>query len=146
LTQKLRQMCKCRLFKCRLFKCSRGTAILEFALTAPLFLMFLFAIMEFGRIAFTQGVLLYAAQDATRYAVVNYGATNDQIKTQVLNHIVTLNPAQITALVVTGPIDTTDKTQLVTVQISYQFQFLLPLVPSTPIILTGSSKGFISQA
>lgn len=127
-------------------RCSRGTGVVEFALTAPIFLLFLFTIMEFGKIAFTQGILMYAAQEATRYAIVNYGATTDQIKTQVLNHIVTLNPAQITALVVTGPIDPADKTQLVTVQISYQYQFIFPLVPNTPFVMTGSSKGFITAA
>lgn len=127
-------------------RCRKGSGVVEFALTAPIFLLFLFAIMEFGRIAFTQGVLMYAAQEATRYAIVNYGASADQIKQQVLNHIVTLNPAQITALVVTGPIDPTDKTQLVTVQISYQYQFVFPLVPNTPFVMTGSSKGFITAA
>jgi Flp pilus assembly protein TadG len=127
-------------------RCRKGSGVVEFALTAPIFLMFLFAIMELGRIAFTQGILMYAAQEATRYAIVNYGATTDQIKQQVLNHIVTLNPNQITALVVTGPIDPTDKTQLVTVEIDYQYQFVFPLVPSTPFVMSGSSKGFITAA
>ena len=127
-------------------RCSKGAGMVEFALTAPIFLMFLFALMELGRIAFTQGILMYAAEEATRYAIVNYGATSDQIKQEVLNHIVTLNPGQITALVVTGPIDPTDKTQLVTVQIDYRYQFVFPLLPSTPFVMSGSSKGFITAA
>jgi Flp pilus assembly protein TadG len=49
----------------------RGSTAVEFALVAPLIIVMLFGIFEFGRALWTQGVLDYAVEEASRCASVN---------------------------------------------------------------------------
>lgn len=50
---------------------NRGASALEFALTAPAFLLFIFGIIEFGLLLWTQIGLQQAAEMAARCASVN---------------------------------------------------------------------------
>ena len=52
---------------------SEGNMAVEFAIIAPTLLLFLFGLIEFSRYAYTQSSLNFAAQDATRFAVVRGG-------------------------------------------------------------------------
>lgn len=49
----------------------RGVALIEFAIVAVIFFMFLFAIIEYARLIFVRQVLINAAREGARYAVVN---------------------------------------------------------------------------
>ncbi len=124
------------------FKSESGAIVVEFALIAPILFSMTFGIVEFGRAAFTQGVLLYAAEEATRYAIVNYDATTDQVKAVAESKFLLIDPAKITSFSVTAPIDPDDQTRLITVSLAYQFDFLLPI---SSITLTSNSKGFITE-
>ena len=71
---------------------SRGQALTEFALIAPIFFFTMFAIIEFGRAVYTIQMLNNAAREGARYAIVHgaaglppsgpfpasFGATNSQ--------------------------------------------------------------------
>lgn len=59
---------------------SRGQALVEFALVAPLFFLLLFGIVEAGRFIFYYEVLNNATRDGARYAIVN-GASSLYRKT-----------------------------------------------------------------
>jgi hypothetical protein len=48
----------------------RGATVLEFALTLPLFLMFLLGILDFSRLLYTYNGAAEATRAAARYAVV----------------------------------------------------------------------------
>jgi Flp pilus assembly protein TadG len=50
---------------------ARGTVAIEFALTAIVFLLFLFAIVESGRAMWLQGALTYSVAEAARCASIN---------------------------------------------------------------------------
>lgn len=50
---------------------SRGQALPEFAIVAPLFFMLLFGIIEVGRFIFYYEVLNNATREGARYAIVN---------------------------------------------------------------------------
>jgi Flp pilus assembly protein TadG len=52
-------------------KRSRGQALAEFALIAPLFFLLLFGIIEAGRFIFYYEVLSNATREGARYAIVN---------------------------------------------------------------------------
>jgi Flp pilus assembly protein TadG len=54
---------------------SRGQALTEFALIAPIFFLTLFAIIEFGRAVYTIQMLNNAAREGARYAIV-HGASS----------------------------------------------------------------------
>jgi Flp pilus assembly protein TadG len=49
----------------------RGQALTEFVLVAPIFFLFLFAIIEAGRFIFFYETLSSATRDGARYAIVN---------------------------------------------------------------------------
>ena len=53
---------------------SRGQALSEFALIAPIFFFTLFAIIEFGRAVYTIQMLNNAAREGARYAIVHGAA------------------------------------------------------------------------
>ncbi|MBV9993412.1 MAG: pilus assembly protein [Alphaproteobacteria bacterium] len=73
-----------------------GSALLEFALLAPVFFLMLFAIMEVGIIFFAQSTLQTGAEDAARLVrtgqVQNGGLTADQVRTRVCKDIAPLIP------------------------------------------------------
>ncbi len=124
------------------FKSESGAIMVEFALIAPILFSITFGIIEFGRAAFTQGVLLYAVEEATRFAIVNYDATVAEVKAVAESKLLLINSDNISSFTVTAPVDPDDQTRLVTVSLSYEFDFLLPFASIT---LTGESKGFITE-
>jgi Flp pilus assembly protein TadG len=54
-----------------LWRNEHGTSALEFALTAPVFFLFIFGIIEFGLLLWTQLGMQHGAEMATRCASVN---------------------------------------------------------------------------
>ena len=57
----------------------RGAAAVEFAIVAPLFIMLVFGMIEFGRMVMIQQVLTNASREGARRAVVD-GATIEDAK------------------------------------------------------------------
>ncbi len=55
-----------------------GAAAVEFALVAPLFLVFLFGTIEMGRLALARNVLANASREAARFAIIE-GATEGSV-------------------------------------------------------------------
>ena len=116
----------------------------EFALISPVFVAFLYGIVEFGRVLFTLGVLYFAAEEATRYSVVNYNATTTQIREVAESKFLMIDPAKITNFSVTSTLNATDQTKLVTIEITYAFEPWVPIGWSV-ITLTGNSRSFIIE-
>jgi Flp pilus assembly protein TadG len=56
---------------------TRGQALVEFALVAPLFFLFMFAIIEGARFVFYNEMLNNATREGARYAIVHGGNTKD---------------------------------------------------------------------
>ena len=53
---------------------NRGQTLVEFALIIPLFLAFLFAIVDFGRVVWANDALASSAREAARFAIVHGGS------------------------------------------------------------------------
>ena len=64
---------------------NRGVAAVEFALVAPLFLLFLFGMIEFGRMVMVQQVLTNASREGARIAALD-GATAASVIDTVVHH------------------------------------------------------------
>ena len=129
----------------RFLRSRKGTTAIEFAFTVPVIVTMTYGIMEVARILYTQGVLLYAAEEATRYATVHYEESVSQIQTVAENHFIMIDPARISNFSVTAPVDPDDQTKLVTVQISYNFQLMIPFSDLPLITLSASSRGFLTE-
>jgi Flp pilus assembly protein TadG len=63
----------------------RGATLVEFAISATVFLTAMFAVMEFGRVLWTHNALSDAARRATRYAVNQRASTPPGVSTTGTN-------------------------------------------------------------
>jgi len=70
----------------------RGAHAVEFAFVASIFLMFVFGVLEYGRLVFTRQVVINAAREGARYAVVNI--TDATIVTDTQNYVKTMMAGQ----------------------------------------------------
>ena len=121
---------------------SQGTALIEFGLLFPGFILVTYGVIEFARVLFIQAILFYSAEEATRYAAVNYDATAQNVRDVVESKFILIDPDNITNFNIIADINPVDQTKLVTVEITYTFEPILP-IGWTSITLFGHSRGFI---
>ena len=84
----------------------RGASAVEMAIVLPLLLLMIFGIIEFGRAIMVHQILVNAAREATRRAVIP-GATDAQVLSRVSNY---MSSAGITGYTVSLEIDGTAAT------------------------------------
>jgi len=75
----------------------RGTAVVEFALVAPLFFLLVMGMIEYGRMVMVQQILTNASREGARRAVLD-GITTANVQTAVNTY---LSGASITGATVT---------------------------------------------
>ncbi len=135
----------------------RGQAMVEFALSVPVFFAVVYGICDFGRALFTYDLVTSAARIGSRYAIVHGSActlsscpaTSATIQTYVRSQVNGINTSQLTVTAAwskgTGCTDTAFKGPqcIVNVTVSYPFQFVLALQES--LTMTSSSQMVISQ-
>lgn len=88
---KLEKLCR----SCR--KQRRGAAVVEFAVVAPLFIMLVFGMIEYGRMVMVQQLIVNAAREGARLGVLD-GATTADVTSAVNGY---LNNASISGATVT---------------------------------------------
>lgn len=73
---------------CRLFRRERrGASVVEFAIVAPIFILLVFGMIEFGRMCMVQQLLTNASREGARRAVLD-GTTEDEVKDVVENYLI----------------------------------------------------------
>jgi Flp pilus assembly protein TadG len=133
----------------------RGATLVEFAIGVTVFVMAMFAVMEFGRALWVHNALTDAARRGARYAALHTAADSAKVQNVVVygNEDGTGQP--LVNDLTTGQIDVdynnfglNDGT--VTVSITdYEFQFVIPIVgtkiamPNYSTTLTAESAGLI---
>jgi Flp pilus assembly protein TadG len=133
----------------------RGATLLEFSIAATVFVMSMFAVMEFGRLLWVHNALADAARRGARFAVTQ--STNDAGK---VKNVVVYGDAAGGSQALVNNLDVSNVTVsysgfalnkgTVSVSITnYQFQFVIPIIgttiqmPSYTTTLTGESTGLI---
>ncbi len=137
---------------------SRGQALLEFAVVAPIFFLLVFAMIDFGRYVYYVQILNNAAREGARYAIVHGSnsfqpagpSSNDPTVAGVVRSYavgVTGNGAlTITSVWGTPPNPpTNNRGSNVDVKVSYAFRSIVPIVPLPPITITGESTLVINN-
>lgn len=125
-----------------------GTAAVSFALIAPVLVLFVYGIIEFGRILYTQGALNYTVQETTRWAVVNVDPTADptvidsQVETYAISRATLVDASRFQA-VNAVPVPQPDTTVLIDIEIQYRFDLLMPMLYNDPLTITAASRGFL---
>jgi Flp pilus assembly protein TadG len=64
----------------------RGTAVVEFAVVAPLFILLVFGMIEFGRMIMVQQIMTNASREGTRRAIIE-GSTQTEVENLVTNYL-----------------------------------------------------------
>jgi Flp pilus assembly protein TadG len=135
----------------------RGQATVEFALILPVFLLLLAGVIEFGRVFWSYGVLLQAAQAGARQGAVLGAATSDTTianaaQQTAANGGLTISTSNVTVSATCSYASSTSITaanrtrgNVLTVQLSYQYTPLIPFLPMTSLHLSPSSSMEIEQ-
>jgi Flp pilus assembly protein TadG len=133
----------------------RGATLVEFSIAATVFLMVMFAVIEFGRALWVHNALADAARRGARYAVLHSSADADKVKNVVVygdedGGGTPMVPNLTTENVSVDYTDFALNRGTVAVSINeYQFQFVIPIVGTTITMphysttLTGESVGWI---
>jgi Flp pilus assembly protein TadG len=132
----------------------RGATLVEFAIAASVFLMAMFAVLEFGRVLWLHNALTDAARRGARYAVLHNNTSGDSVKNVVVYGDPAGGPDPLVENLSSANVDVTYSSDFtvgqgtVSVTITnYQLQLNLPLLgttipmPSYTTTLTGESVG-----
>lgn len=137
----------------------RGNALVEFALMSTMALTLIFGVVDFGRALYTYHLVSNAARAATRYAMVRGStctvsgcpATSDSIQTYVRGLAPAIDPSSLTVTTTwtaaSGCADAANQGPgcVVSVQVSYPFRFLVPVLPHYTMTMASTSQMVIAQ-
>lgn len=102
----------------------KGQALVEFAFVIPLLLLFLFGIVEFGRIFGAELIVAYSAREGARVGTI--GSTDDAIKSQVFNSAVNLDPSKL--IIIIEPASERVRGQQISVRVRYPVAVMVPII------------------
>ncbi|MGD0766430.1 MAG: TadE/TadG family type IV pilus assembly protein [Dehalococcoidia bacterium] len=107
-------------------RAERGQTLIEFALVAPMILLFLFMIIDFGIAMDRRIVLQHAVREGARYAAVNGQNSLDSVKQRTVDQaqgIIKTSDVRITYTDMSNPADgtTTDVGDSVDVQVCFTY-------------------------
>lgn len=132
-----------------------GAAGVEFALVLPVFLLFMFALVEFGRMAWVQVSLRLAVEQTARYAMAEYTRESfanagfvswfnnwtPSLEARAPDYIYGWDPSAIAFTATLEPAATSTGIDYVTIDASYTFNFLVPVIPGmSASTLTATSR------
>ena len=117
-------------------KKQEGASLVEFSVLAPLFVVLLFGLVEFGLSIYNKGVLTNASREGARFGVVytTPRKTTTEIKTKVRDYLTKSGFTDTATINVTGAGGSSGSSLTVTVTYPYNFQVLPHFVSS----LTGT--------
>ena len=113
----------------------RGTAVVEFALVAPILFLLVFGMIEYGRLVMVQQVLTNASREGAREGVLD-GTTTADVQASVNNYLASATVTGATVTVTPSPPNSAGYGAPVTVTVSVPFN-QVSWLPS-PIFLGGS--------
>lgn len=138
----------------------RGSNLVEYGIVLTLLLMMLFGLIDFGRALYAYHFVSDAAREGTRYAMVRGStctspgcpASGSDIQNYLKNVPAGIDPAQLTVTPTWNPNGNLNCTGaqnapgcVVEVQVSYNFNFMLPFLPRSTVVMQSSSQMVISQ-
>lgn len=114
----------------------RGAAVVEFAVVAPVFVMLVFGMIEYGRMVMVQQLLTNASREGARMGVLD-GATTASVQTAVTTYLTNCSVTGSTVTVSPNPPSSAGYGAPVTVTVSIPFS-KVSWIP-TPMFLSGKT-------
>jgi Flp pilus assembly protein TadG len=127
-----------------------GQTTAEFAVSATVFVILVFALMQLSWTVYNFNTMCSAAREAVRYAIVHSPtgpnqATTAQVQQVAINYAPALNLVA-SDINVTWPTDANySPTKDARISISHRFTFPIPFLPSINVTLTTTSQMLVSQ-
>ncbi|MBA8793012.1 Flp pilus assembly protein TadG [Friedmanniella endophytica] len=115
----------------------RGAAAVEFALVAPLLILLVVGITQFGRAYAAQAQLTNAARQAARTMALQSNVSAAQAAAQAAAPTLNLTTGQISVTPSTCTTSTSSPTATAVVTINYPFTFLASSMLGGPVTLHG---------
>jgi Flp pilus assembly protein TadG len=115
----------------------RGATAVEFALIAPVAIMFIMGTIELGRFFYTRATMQYVCDDTGRWAMMNTSANAAAIKSQADAKASTLGPASqatYSAVIDAGT------PNFARIEATYAFDFMIPFVNFSNITISTKSR------
>lgn len=123
----------------------RGATAVEFALVAPVFLLFVLGIMDLGRLFYIKNIMQYSVEQAARYAMVNPTITQIALETYAENQAATLFTGITFAADAPGT-DVAGGVTYRTITADYTFNYMIPLMPAEDVPLNVISRTPVNAA
>jgi Flp pilus assembly protein TadG len=113
-------------------KKQEGASLVEFSVLAPLFVVLLFGLVEFGLSIYSKGVLTNASREGARFGVVytTPRKTTTEIRNKVQDYLTKSGFTDTANINVTGAGGSSGSSLTVTVTYPYNFQVLPHFVSS----------------
>lgn len=121
----------------RFARASEGVAAVEFAIIAPVFIMFCLGIMEGGRMLWIRNSIQTATEEAGRFAMAHTTATDAELITQAADYFDSVSMDNPTFTVVR---DTTGSMDFVTITGVYTFQYMFSIFDFGNVELDGKAR------
>ena len=121
----------------RLLRARDGATAVEFALVAPVFILFCLGIVEGGRMMWIRNSVQTAADEAARYAMVHTSASDAELTKHAANYYADVS---LDAPTFTVSRDTTDGVDFVTISGTYTFKFEFTFFDFGNIELDGKAR------
>ncbi|RMD81394.1 MAG: hypothetical protein D6815_11910 [Candidatus Dadabacteria bacterium] len=126
----------------------RGTSLVEFALLIPVFMMIVVGIVDLGRAVWAKSSLGYLAGETARYAAMHSARSNDpatagDISKYVEQRAVGLNPKHLKVATTWAPNNAPGG--VVRINLTYDFRFITPLIPTDQLTLTANARRVITN-
>ena len=127
-----------------------GQTLVEFALLLPVFLVLIIGFVDLGRAVFYYSSLSNAVRESARFAITQRNPDEEAIKDKVLEYAFALqgtpNPLTKSDIIITYPTVENNKNITISVQATYTFTPLTPLIAPHGIDLVAQSTMRISGA
>ena len=117
-------------------KDSRGASAVEFALIAPVVLIMMLGLIEFGRAFWIKSTLQFAVEEAGRYNMVYTSKTEAEIKAYAEGML----PSVLSGATVTATEETTGSDEFMSITATFDFDSLVPLLNIPTITLQAKSR------
>lgn len=121
---------------------NKGAVAVEFALIIPVLLLFMFGIIEFGRVMWINSSLQYSVEKAARYVITNNDATDAEITAYAENHIYGLS---LDGIAFSSSTEEYDGVVFITIIAAYTFEPLVDFLSFGDIDLEGRTRIPISN-
>lgn len=113
----------------------RGVTAVEFALVAPVFLMFVLGIFDFGRLFFVKNTMQYAVGQTARFVMVNPTSPQATVETYAAGQASAIFAGiTFTADAPGTDVDAGTGVSYRTISGSYTFVYLIPFISDSTVL------------